>query len=191
MASSFAQSRRLEIRAHRDEGGSIEFEVSARPRGALPPARRDHTVRASSAAGEVVGSIGGANPNLIRSRPMASRTGPWTRGRSSRSRQAIRPRTRAAHAFRRQTLRTVPSPNLVGINHVVLEVGNVEEALSLYNATFDFKLRGASQRDRPDDIAFIIDMGDQYHRHGRPVPCVERGPQAEPPRYAAFRSRRR
>jgi aconitate hydratase len=30
VASGFAQSRRLAIRAHRDEGGSLEFEVSAR-----------------------------------------------------------------------------------------------------------------------------------------------------------------
>lgn len=39
-----------------------------------------------------------------------------------------------------------PKPNLVGINHVALEVGNVEEALSFYRAIFDFELRG-SHRD--------------------------------------------
>ncbi|HEY2161909.1 MAG TPA: VOC family protein [Solirubrobacteraceae bacterium] len=46
---------------------------------------------------------------------------------------------------------------LVGINHVALEVGDVDEALSWYARFFDFELRGrAGQR-----MAFI-DMGDQF-----------------------------
>jgi catechol 2,3-dioxygenase-like lactoylglutathione lyase family enzyme len=45
---------------------------------------------------------------------------------------------------------------LVGINHVALEVGNVEEALDFYGRFFEFELRGRATR-----MAFI-DMGDQF-----------------------------
>jgi lactoylglutathione lyase len=45
---------------------------------------------------------------------------------------------------------------LVGINHVALEVGNVEAALELYGRLFSFELRGLAGR-----MAFI-DMGDQF-----------------------------
>jgi lactoylglutathione lyase len=45
---------------------------------------------------------------------------------------------------------------LVGINHVALEVGDVEAALELYGRIFDFELRG-----RAGQMAFI-DMGDQF-----------------------------
>lgn len=49
-----------------------------------------------------------------------------------------------------------PRGRLVGINHVALEVGDVEEALELYGRLFNFKLRG-----RSGSMAFI-DMGDQF-----------------------------
>jgi lactoylglutathione lyase len=45
---------------------------------------------------------------------------------------------------------------LVGINHVALEVGDVEEALAFYGAIFELRLRGRARR-----MAFI-DMGDQF-----------------------------
>ena len=45
---------------------------------------------------------------------------------------------------------------LVGINHVAIEVGDVDEALELYGRIFDFRLRGRSA-----GMAFI-DMGDQF-----------------------------
>jgi len=44
----------------------------------------------------------------------------------------------------------------LGINHVVLEVGDLDEALEFYGAIFDFTLRG-----KRDDAAFI-DLGDQF-----------------------------
>ena len=44
----------------------------------------------------------------------------------------------------------------LGINHVVLEVGSVDEALEFYGAIFDFTLRG-----RRENRAFI-DLGDQF-----------------------------
>jgi lactoylglutathione lyase len=45
---------------------------------------------------------------------------------------------------------------LVGMNHIALEVGDVEEALDFYGRIFDFELRGRGGR-----MAFI-DMGDQF-----------------------------
>lgn len=45
---------------------------------------------------------------------------------------------------------------LVGINHVALEVGDLEEALDFYGRIFDVQLRGRAGR-----MAFI-DMGDQF-----------------------------
>ena len=47
-------------------------------------------------------------------------------------------------------------PRLVGINHVALEVGDIEEALAFYGRLFEFSLRG-----RSESMAFI-DMGDQF-----------------------------
>jgi lactoylglutathione lyase len=47
-------------------------------------------------------------------------------------------------------------PRLVGINHIALEVGDVEEALAFYRQLFDFELRG-----RLPGMAFL-DMGDQF-----------------------------
>jgi len=51
---------------------------------------------------------------------------------------------------------SISLPRLVGINHVALEVGNIEEALAFYGRIFDFELRG-----RGKGQAFI-DMGDQF-----------------------------
>ena len=44
----------------------------------------------------------------------------------------------------------------LGINHVVLEVGDLDEALKFYGAIFDFNLRGKSERNA------FIDLGDQF-----------------------------
>jgi predicted enzyme related to lactoylglutathione lyase len=45
---------------------------------------------------------------------------------------------------------------LVGVNHVAVEVGDIDEALDFYGRVFDFTLRG-----RGRGMAFI-DMGDQF-----------------------------
>jgi catechol 2,3-dioxygenase-like lactoylglutathione lyase family enzyme len=47
-------------------------------------------------------------------------------------------------------------PRLIGINHIALEVGSVEEALAFYGGIFELELRG-----RGAGMAFI-DMGDQF-----------------------------
>jgi catechol-2,3-dioxygenase len=46
---------------------------------------------------------------------------------------------------------------LVGINHVALEVGDIDEALAWYGRLFDLKLRGRAGKQ----MAFI-DLGDQF-----------------------------
>ena len=45
---------------------------------------------------------------------------------------------------------------LIGINHVALEVGDLEAALALYGRLFDFELRGRGQG------AAFVDIGDQF-----------------------------
>ena len=47
-------------------------------------------------------------------------------------------------------------PRLVGINHVALEVDDIEEALAFYGRVFELELRG-----RGRNMAFI-DIGDQF-----------------------------
>jgi catechol 2,3-dioxygenase-like lactoylglutathione lyase family enzyme len=47
-------------------------------------------------------------------------------------------------------------PRLLGINHVALEVGDIDEALAFYGRFFEFELRG-----RGEKMAFI-DLGDQF-----------------------------
>ena len=47
-------------------------------------------------------------------------------------------------------------PRLVGMNHVALEVGDIEEALAFYGRIFQFTLRGKGKNQA------FIDMGDQF-----------------------------
>jgi lactoylglutathione lyase len=52
--------------------------------------------------------------------------------------------------------KTAKKARPLGINHVVLEVDDLDKALEFYGALFDFTLRG-----RGDHNAFI-DLGDQF-----------------------------
>src|SRR3984957_14384466 len=47
-------------------------------------------------------------------------------------------------------------PRLIGINHVAIEVGDIDEALAWYAQIFEFSLRGKGERNA------FIDMGDQF-----------------------------
>jgi catechol 2,3-dioxygenase-like lactoylglutathione lyase family enzyme len=47
-------------------------------------------------------------------------------------------------------------PRLIGVNHIAIEVGNIDEALAWYARIFDFKLRGKGEQNA------FIDMGDQF-----------------------------
>jgi len=47
-------------------------------------------------------------------------------------------------------------PRMIGMNHVAIEVGDIEEALAFYGRIFDFTLRGKGK------INAFIDMGDQF-----------------------------
>lgn len=49
-----------------------------------------------------------------------------------------------------------PRARAIGINHVALEVGDLDEALDFYGSLFELNLRG-----RVPGMAFI-DMGDQF-----------------------------
>jgi lactoylglutathione lyase len=61
-------------------------------------------------------------------------------------------------------------PKLVGLNHVALEVGDIEEALAFYGRIFEFTLRGKGKGQA------FIDIGDQFialmqvDRHHRDSP---------------------
>lgn len=44
----------------------------------------------------------------------------------------------------------------MGINHVVLEVGDIEAALEFYAKIFEFELRGKGETNA------FIDLGDQF-----------------------------
>ena len=47
-------------------------------------------------------------------------------------------------------------PRLIGLNHIALEVGDVEEALSFYRQIFSFELRGQGEGQA------FLDLGDQF-----------------------------
>ncbi len=47
-------------------------------------------------------------------------------------------------------------PRMVGLNHIALEVGDIEKALAFYGKIFDVRLRGKAEG------AAFIDMGDQF-----------------------------
>lgn len=51
----------------------------------------------------------------------------------------------------------MPLPRAVGINHVALEVGDIDEALAFYGQLFALRLRG-----RTGDRMAFIDLGDQF-----------------------------
>ena len=60
-------------------------------------------------------------------------------------------------------------PRLVGLNHIAVEVGDVDEALAFYGRIFSFTLRGKG------DGAAFIDMGDQFIALMRGSVRAERG----------------
>ena len=47
-------------------------------------------------------------------------------------------------------------PRMVGINHVAIEVGDIDAALEFYGKIFSFTLRGHGERNA------FIDIGDQF-----------------------------
>lgn len=49
-----------------------------------------------------------------------------------------------------------PKARAVGFNHVALEVGDIDEALTFYGRLFEFELRGRSE------TSAFIDLGDQF-----------------------------
>jgi lactoylglutathione lyase len=47
-------------------------------------------------------------------------------------------------------------PRLVGINHIALEVGDIDQALEFYGKIFDFTLRGKRSGNA------FVELGDQF-----------------------------
>ena len=45
---------------------------------------------------------------------------------------------------------SLAKPRAIGLNHIALEVGDIEEALAFYERLFEFELRGKSE-----SMAFI------------------------------------
>ena len=76
--------------------------------------------------------------------------------RARRTADLMRIALRSFCFSRRDKLDGMQPSRLVGINHVALEVGNIEEALAFYGRFFDIRLRGVAP-----GMAFI-DMGDQF-----------------------------
>jgi lactoylglutathione lyase len=68
-------------------------------------------------------------------------------------------------------------PRLIGINHVAIEVGNIEEALAWYGRIFDFTLRGKGERNA------FIDLGDQFVNM---TLVADRATEAEEKRHIGF-----
>ena len=56
----------------------------------------------------------------------------------------------------KQPKKKTRKPRLVGMNHVALEVGDIEAALAFYGRIFDFSLRSKSKNQA------FIDLGDQF-----------------------------
>jgi len=53
-------------------------------------------------------------------------------------------------------------PKLIGVNHVALEVDDVDAALEFYSKIFDFQLRGSHRDDGGVLQMAFVDMGDQF-----------------------------
>jgi catechol 2,3-dioxygenase-like lactoylglutathione lyase family enzyme len=51
---------------------------------------------------------------------------------------------------------------LVGLNHVAIEVADVEEDLRFYGIIFKFELRGKHQDEQGRTAMAFLDMGDQF-----------------------------
>jgi catechol 2,3-dioxygenase-like lactoylglutathione lyase family enzyme len=63
-------------------------------------------------------------------------------------------------------------PRLVGVNHVALQVDNLEEAVSFYTALFE-----PTSVDRSEPDAAFLEIGDQF------VALFERGSREEEPHF--------
>jgi catechol 2,3-dioxygenase-like lactoylglutathione lyase family enzyme len=62
-------------------------------------------------------------------------------------------------------------PRMVGINHVAIEVGDIDAALEFYGKIFSFTLRGHGERNA------FIDIGDQFINLARATPRPSEEPE--------------
>jgi catechol 2,3-dioxygenase-like lactoylglutathione lyase family enzyme len=68
----------------------------------------------------------------------------------------VRPNAASPFLFWRREMSDSRKPRLVGINHVAIEVSDIDQALEWYGRIFEFTLRGKGERNA------FIDMGDQF-----------------------------
>ena len=62
-------------------------------------------------------------------------------------------------------------PRMVGINHVAIEVGDIDAALEFYGKIFSFTLRGHGERNA------FIDIGDQFINLAKATPRPSEEPE--------------
>src|SRR5437762_13643084 len=67
-----------------------------------------------------------------------------------------RDQMRVTHPMREDEMSDGKKARLIGINHVAIAVGDIDEALAWYGRIFDFTLRGKGERNA------FIDLGDQF-----------------------------
>jgi hypothetical protein len=142
------EHRQLDVGVARDErrhGGWHERGAGGRKRRHPHPATPQPGDRLQFALGE--GLLGEDHVGMTEERLAGVREADAAAGP-----RLLPARDEPAHRDAMSPART----RLVGINHVALEVGDLEEALEFYGAIFE--LRGI---DREPGMAFI-DMGDQF-----------------------------
>src|SRR5215216_4086197 len=98
---------------------------------------------------------------------------PWSLylSRSLRRTAGLRPNAASHSKLGDEGMSDSRKPRLVGINHVAIEVGNIDEALAWYGRIFDFTLRGRSERNA------FVDMGDQFINFTTPPVSRPTGPE--------------
>jgi catechol 2,3-dioxygenase-like lactoylglutathione lyase family enzyme len=69
---------------------------------------------------------------------------------------------RILHENKEEIMSEDTRPKLVGVNHIALEVGDIEAALKFYGSIFRFELRGDHRDDAGRRVMAFIDLGDQF-----------------------------
>lgn len=86
-----------------------------------------------------------------------ARTAPVLEAGGDAARRALDAAADAIHEPPSQARAPGDKPRAIGVNHVALEVGDVDEALAFYGSIFALELRG-----RVGDHHAFVDLGDQF-----------------------------
>jgi lactoylglutathione lyase len=136
----------MDATAFQVEAGRLGDRGSAAPANALSPSARTNRSKASAAAQEILALMPVPLPKID--------------ARDGRLPYALLPlpvlESKQECPAATDVEQDVTRSRIVGINHVALEVGDIDEALAFYGRFFEFSLRG-----RTSGAAFI-DIGDQF-----------------------------